>query len=351
MLDDDAQKRYEAFWACEAHERCCLFLTVPKYTEAPPEPLDPAARWEDIDGRLAREEFILDNTEYLGDAFRTVFVNFGPGCLTACIGGTQKWAPNTVWFENEPVIVDWEHPPVPALNSESLMYRLIERFTETFLQYGAGKFYTSITDIGGTYDIIAAMRGTENLLTDLYDYPEAVKAFADSIYPIWRDYFLAQSARLIARQGAMTSWMPIYSEKAYYPLQCDFSAMLSPQMFAEFVLPDLKRQTCLMDRSIYHLDGPGEIPHLDMLLSMERLSAIQWVPGAGAADTTDPCWYELYARIQRAGKGLILLEADPAGIESLLRHVSSKGLFVQTNTQDIKQAREIVALADALGKS
>ena len=34
--------------------------------------------------------------------------------------------------------------------------------------------------------------------------------------------------------------MPIYSEKPYYPLQCDFSAMISPDMFEEFVLPELR---------------------------------------------------------------------------------------------------------------
>lgn len=350
MLDSDAQKRYEAFWAREAYGRCCLFLTVPKYDRLPPDPADPAGLWEDIEARFVREKFIHQNTEYLADSFPSVFTNYGPGCLTAMIGGTQKWAPETVWFENEPVIVDWDYPPAPVLDRESHMHRLVEKFTQTFLERGEGRFLLSVTDIGGTYDIISALRGTQTLLADLYDCPGEVKAFADELFPVWRDYFQGQSARLLKKQGAMTSWMPIYSQKTYYPLQCDFSAMISPRMFAEFIRPDLQRQMMCMDRSIYHLDGPDEIRHLDQLLNMERLNAIQWTSGAGAADVTDPCWFGLYERIQLAGKGLVLLDANPETVERLLRSVSPKGLFVQTSTRDIKQAQEIVAIADEAGR-
>ena len=53
-----------------------------------------------------------------------------------------------------------------------------------------------------------------------------------------------------------------------------------------------------MPRSIYHLDGPGEIPHLDMLLDIPRLNGIQWVAGAGKAALTDPCWFDMYKKMQ-----------------------------------------------------
>ena len=89
--------------------------------------------------------------------------------------------------------------------------------------------------------------------------------------------------------------------------------------------------------------------HLDHLLSLETLDAIQWVPGDGAPNTTDPCWYEYFEKIQRAGKSLILLESDPNGVENLLKHISTKGLFLRCDTKDEKQAKEILQIADSIG--
>jgi hypothetical protein len=55
--------------------------------------------------------------------------------------------------------------------------------------------------------------------------------------------------------------------------------MISPQMFERFVLPDLLACCEFLDYAFYHLDGKGQLPHLNMLLALERLRGIQWVPG------------------------------------------------------------------------
>ena len=176
MITEEVKRQHEAFWHQEAYGRCCLYLTAPK-AEAPPreKPRDLKQMWEDIPWRVRWEQQGLEDTLLLGDAIPSVFTNFGPGCLAACVGGTHKWSEFTVWFENEPFFIqDWENPPEPVLNQQSAMYRLVEEYSNALLQAGKGKFYTSITDIGGTYDVVAALRGTQNLLIDLYEYPEAV---------------------------------------------------------------------------------------------------------------------------------------------------------------------------------
>jgi 5-methyltetrahydrofolate--homocysteine methyltransferase len=230
------------------------------------------------------------------------------------------------------------------------MSRLHTEFDTKYLAAATSRYIVSTTDLGGTYDILAALRGTQRLLFDLIEYPEEVKRFAfEQIEPLWKTFFMEHTDRLFAAQGAYSSWMPVYSEKRYYPLQCDFSAMISPAMFEEFILPDLKWQTEMLERSIYHLDGPGEIPHLDLLLSLPRLNAIQWVPGDGKAPVTDPCWFDMYDRIQRAGKGLVLLGVNPDEMEPMLNHISPKGVYMCMSAKDIKQAEEIVRLVNAKG--
>lgn len=350
IISENAKKSYEAFWNQEANGRACLNLCAPKENAAMlPLPEDTTARWEDLETlkKIALHNF--ENTRYYADGFPSYFVNFGPGCLAAMIGGSYKLAPHTVWFENQPLIEDFDALPEFLLHKDSPMYRLVDSFTKGFLEAGKAKLYTSITDIGGTYDVLAALRGTQDLLMDLYDSPQQVKEAVRRIQPLWKEYFLHYAKLLMEGQGCMTSWQPIYSEKSYYPLQCDFSAMISPKMFEEFILPDLKYQTEYMERSIYHWDGPDEIPHLDHLLSLPRLTAIQWTAGDGNPDLTDECWFDNYRRIQAAGKSLVLLGGDPAGYEKLLNNISTKGLFVAAWADDHKQAQEIEHLFNTVG--
>lgn len=349
ILSDETKKRYDAFWAGDAYERCCLYLTSPSGAgNSPPVPADLAQKWEDAGFRARQAVRQTNNTLYYADGFPSVFPNFGPGCLAAMLGGSYQWAEGTVWFENAPVVTDWSNPPAPTLRRDSAMYQLVEELTGQLLHAGEELFFTSITDIGGSYDILASLRGTQNLLLDLYMEPAAVKAYVQRLQPVWMGYFQHCASRLIARQGGMTSWMPIWSDKPYYPLQCDFSAMISPEMFGEFVLPDLRWQTQRMDRSIYHLDGPGQLPHVRRLLSLPRLDAIQWVPGSGAQDVCDEHWFGLYEEIQAAGKGLVLLGVALEGLEKLLRHVSTRGLYISCGA-DAATAEEVIRIADGYG--
>ena len=348
LITEEQKRRYTAFWNRESAGRACLYLTSWDGSAPFRAPRDPEEQWGDMDFREAREVYKAAHTRFWAEGFPTVFTNFGPGSLTACVGGSYRFAPDTVWFENEPLFAaDWETRPRAVLNRESAMFRMIEDMTRRGLRHG-DLFVTSISDVGGTYDIVAALRGTQNLLYDMYDDPDEIRKFRDEIAPIWKAYFLEYSARLLREQGCMTSWMPIWSDTSYYPLQCDYCAMISPDMFREFVLPDLREQTEYMDRAVYHLDGPGEIPHLDMILSLPRLSAIQWTSGAGSAPITDPCWFDLYRRIQKAGKGLVLLGADPADLEPLFRNVSQRGLFLSASVRDEREAEEIVGMAERL---
>jgi len=349
-MTSETKQRYHAFWDGGAFGRCCLYLTGWSGARGGPKPENLAQKWEDPDYRVREALWHAENTVYYAEAFPAAFVNCGPGCLSAMLGGTHRWAESTVWFENGPVITDWAYAPAPALRRDCTIYQLVDTLTQRLLAAGENgrRFFTTLTDIGGTYDILAALRGTQNLLLDLYDHPEKVMAYAERLRPVWLAYFRQYSQRLIARQGGMTSWMRIWSDKLWYPLQCDFAAMVSPEMFGAFALPDLRWQTEHMDRSVYHLDGPGQLPHVEQLLSLPQLNAVQWTPGDGNESLGDPRWFGLYEEVQRAGKGLVLLGVTFEELETLLRHVSTKGLFISC-CADAATAREIVRMAEGFG--
>jgi 5-methyltetrahydrofolate--homocysteine methyltransferase len=128
--------------------------------------------------------------------------------------------------------------------------------------------------------------------------------------------------------------------------QCDFSAMISPAMFADFMMPVLKEMTARVDHCIYHWDGPGAIPHHDLLLSLPDLDVLQWTPGAGAALTTDPCWWPLYHKTIDAEKKVMI---GIEGIDDLLAMHREFGpklkqFLIQMRAESLNEAKEILRL-------
>ena len=94
----------------------------------------------------------------------------------------------------------------------------------------------------------------------------------------------------------------MYSTRPINVAQCDFSCMISPAMFDEFVFPCLRDEFARFGGGEYHLDGADSIRHLESLCSLEDLHLIQWVAGAG---DTKGDWSDLYRKIDRLGKGQI----------------------------------------------
>ena len=94
--------------------------------------------------------------------------------------------------------------------------------------------------------------------------------------------------------------------------------------------------------TIFHLDGPSAIPHLDSLLDLPRLNGIQWVPGDGKVPMHQ--WLPLLRRIQARGKSLVLF-CEPYEVEKLISGLEPEGLLLSTTCDSEEEARELLAQA------
>jgi 5-methyltetrahydrofolate--homocysteine methyltransferase len=186
-----------------------------------------------------------------------------------------------------------------------------------------GQVLVSMPDLGGTLDILSTFRSAEGLLLDLIDHPEEVKRLIWELHQAWFAWFDAINGVLQPVNPGYSSWCAIFSSLPYYMLQSDFSYMLGNRMFDEFVKPELEASCNRLERSFYHLDGKGQLRHVDSLLSIGRLGGIQWIPGASTPD--NECWPELYERIFSAGKKtqLAQIRHDPAVLQDLLGRVGT----------------------------
>ncbi|MBN2710910.1 MAG: hypothetical protein JXR97_00545 [Planctomycetes bacterium] len=240
----------------------------------------------------------LSQERFYGDAFPAIWPNFGPGVLASFLGAELGRGENTVWFhptkkqEVCDLKINYDETNVWLNRVRDIMTAAAQRW-EGMVQVG-------MTDLGGVLDVLSSFRPSEELLLDLYDEPEAVKERTWEIYKCWHKAFDYLDKVQRQYNPGYTAWTPIFSEEPYYMLQCDFCYMIGPDMFDEFVKPELAESCKKLVNPFYHLDGPGELAHLDSLLEIEELKGVQWVPGDGSKAIDQ--WPEVFRKIRGAGK-------------------------------------------------
>jgi len=291
-------------------------------------------------------------TYYGGEAYPNLWVNLGPGVLGAYLGAEPVVESETVWFGaqmNDALGKSWEKLRHLEFDYSNEWWIITKKITETASETLAGYCMVGITDLGGMLDVAASLRGPKNLLIDLVKNPKDVKFLSSKIIDYWHMCY-DELDKIIRRYMEGTSaWMGIWCSKRWYPIQCDFAFMLSPRLFDEFVLPHVKEQCERLDRTIYHLDGPGQIPHLNSLLKVEELDGIQWVPGAGEELQGNDCgsskWMPLYRKVLEAGK-LLVLYMPKDKVIPMLKALGSKRVLVQTSCNSEAEAKSLVAEAE-----
>ncbi|TAL37065.1 MAG: hypothetical protein EPN93_06465 [Spirochaetes bacterium] len=344
--------RFQAFWECDMLDRCCISVTAPRAEPLPTsielkEPRDLVQQWTDPELALRTYEFAFCYGYLGGDALPVTSPYLGPGVVAALLGADYTLQPDTVWFGKVPVLADWASRAPLALDREHPLWKALMDMTARYAEHAPGRHVVGMTDLGGCFDIAVSLRGTQELIYDLIDCPEEVVRLGEEIDTAWMQGF-DELYKIIARGGAgMTAWIPLYLEGRWYPLQCDFSANLSPALFDRYVMPSIEREARALDRAIYHLDGPDAVKYIDSILDIGKIHGIQWVPGDTGVPESSVAhdkWFPLYEKIQRRGKCLVLLDVNPREIEKILGRVSAKGVFMTTRCDSQQEADDLLAL-------
>jgi hypothetical protein len=267
----------------------------------------------------------LDRTYYFGDAWPKIFVNHGPGIAAGFLGAEVTGMPEqgTVWFGLEkPVPLEELHL---KFDPDNQWWKRVEGITRQAVERWGNKISMAHTDIGGNLDILAAFRSSQNLLYDLYDAPGEVERLSAEITKAWLEYYNRLYDIIKPAGRGTSSWACVWSPGRTCMHQSDFCYMISPKMFERFVLPDLDAIFSTMDHAFYHLDGKGQIPHLEMLLSLDSLKGIQWISGGGQPPAEE--WPDLLRRIRDGGKFCqVFVTAE--GARTIVKELGGKGFIL-----------------------
>lgn len=297
-------------------------------------------RWFDPEWRAEYLDWYVAHSSLKADILPVANTQLGPGSLAAILGGVFEGGEDTIWIHPNPnytddIVFDPQHPN----------YLLHKELLKACKAKAQGHYYVGMPDLMEGLDVLAAIKGTDKVLLDTVMQPEVLEHQMQQINDIYFKVF--DELYDIIREGDemafcyFSSWAPGKMSK----LQSDISTMISVDDYRRFVQPFIREQCQKIDYTLYHLDGVGAMHHLDALLEIKELNAIQWTPGVGEPQGGSPKWYDLYKKILAGGKSVMACWVTLDELKPLLDNIGGDGVHLEMdfhNEREVEQAMRII---------
>jgi 5-methyltetrahydrofolate--homocysteine methyltransferase len=315
-------------------------------------PRDPSTLYIDTKRIVTGFRNYCETHYFLADAFPAMDLNLGPGSMALYLGGEPEFAWDTLWYH--PYMDSPEKFNTIRYDEQNNWWVLHQKMLKEAVELARGDFYISIPDIVENLDILSAMRSPQNLCFDMLDDPVSVHTGVKKIDDLYFTYY-DRIYDIVKDTDGTSSYtaFSVFGRGRVAKVQCDFCALISPDMFREYVEPSLRKQCQKLDHSIYHLDGPDAVKHVPALMEIKELDALQWTCGAGQPDGSCERWYPIYDQVRAAGKGLwiILYDGSPAdwakNVRDIVKRYGTKGIyFLFPEFPDLASAKKMAALFD-----
>jgi len=295
---------------------------------------------------------LLDHIEFYGDAFPKFWPNYGPGVVAAFLGGDYRITRDTTWITPPKTKDGVSYSTLPldeisfAHNPQHPLWRRVYALTAGAVILWKDRVSVGITDLGGNLDVLASLIGSERLAMEMIDNPEQVERLCEEITRAWMHYYEQLYALIDVDSIGCSCWAALWQPERGYMFQSDFAYMISPEMFKRFVIPDLAACAEKIPYSFYHLDGKGQIPHVDQLIALDSLRGIQWIPGDGAPPPEE--WLSLLEKIIAGGKRCQLY-VSAAGARRIVQELGGKG-FALYITDDLSPSEAETLVKELTGE-
>lgn len=295
-------------------------------TRPPPAPTN-EARFSDPAYVAASAHWQLAQADCRLDAIPIAQVDIGPGSLAAYLGSEPRFGESTIWFD--PVIHEPDACPAIRFDAGNRWWqRQLELIDAVRLRAG-GRYFVGCPDLVENIDVLSSLREAQQLMVDMIERPDWVKARLREITDAYFTVFDELYPRLRDPDGGMAFWaFALWGPGRTAKIQCDAGAMISREMFDDFAAPELRRQSSRIDHVMFHLDGTQAIQHLDTLLQIDEIDAIEYTAQAGIESGGHARWWPLYRRIIEAGKSVQALDVRPDEVAPLLNAIGTKGVYL-----------------------
>jgi len=297
---------------------------------------------------LLPEDF--DVAAFVADAERLFFEH------EAC-GGDFIYSASAFWgipwleaalgcpiFANQRTGSIYSEPPpaftsaaLPAFSRDNPWLRLMAEMLDALAAKSAGRFPLATTRMRGVADLLAALYGGDAFVYALFDQPGEVVRVAQHLTEFFIQCGKFQLEHIPAFHGGMGSfyyhaWMPpgtVWHQE-------DAAALLSPELYAEFIEPCDRRIVAAFPHVVMHQHSTGFVPtdrYLDMGMSALELHIDCGGPSAEAL-------YERHMAILEQRPLIIWGDLPRADLDWLFAKLPPQGLAIITVVNGPEQARD-----------
>jgi hypothetical protein len=344
---EESKKRYLDWWNGKG-----LIISMWEHIEkdgAPyekvPEPVpakDLDQFWFDPQWRAENLHYQLSKSSFKGDILPVANTQLGPGSLAAILGAGLESGEDTIWIRHTGDFND-----EIVLNEENKWWKLHLDLVKACKKLSQGKYYVGCPDLIEGLDTMASLKGTEGVMMDMMMQPEILEQQLQQINDVYFKVF--DRIYDIIREGDEMAfcYFSLWGPGKVSKLQSDISIMISEDDYRRFVQPYIREQAQKIDYTLYHLDGVDAIRHLDAILEIEELNAVQWTPGVGQPQGGDPKWFDLYRKIMAKGKSIMPCWVEVDELKPLLDAVGAEGLNILMHFQSEKDIDAALKIADS----
>jgi hypothetical protein len=290
-------------------------------------PADLTARHMDPEWVSRQQRYKLSRMHFAAETLPIAFSDMGTVTLATFLGSTPEFAQNNIWYAGSSLSPDNDRDLVFDPTSE--WWLRLKAVVSANAALAGNDYLCGMPAIAPNLDVLAELRGFENVLMDLLERPEWVHeklAQINSVY--YQAYDELYDLVKLPDDSSVFQWFMIWGPGKVSQAQCDVAGMISPTMFREFVVPHLREQCIWLDHTLYHVDGPDALGSVDPLLEIDELDAIEFTPGPQVPAGGDPSWYPLYRKILDAGKSVQVADVGADEIIPLLDAIGGKGVYI-----------------------
>ncbi|WP_459917632.1 hypothetical protein [Desulfocicer niacini] len=293
---------------------------------------------------MNRVDNYLNGTCFLADAMpvASLMVGLGITNTTVLAGGDYDYSSTQDFIDFRPGKFTLDNP-VPFFNPDNALVKDLKCCYEKVIQ---NVKHNALVNTPTTLDALSSiygMCGSETFLKDLICKKEIIKKRVEemtTVYLQFYDYFYAYLKE--KGYGESASWFQVFAEGKFESIRCDFSVMISDEMFKEFVIPELVQICDHMDYSMFNMCSVKHARFVDALADIRSLTGIFWNPEPYIEGIKD--YLHVLQKIKKRGLCLEIVchSVEDAVIASKELGPDGLYLFFEKKFSTCEQAQEAI---------
>lgn len=227
---------------------------------------------------------------------------------------------------------------LPAFDAESPWQRKTAEFLDRMAERSGGRWPLATTRMRGISDLLSALYGGDAMVFAMLEKPDEVKAVAAKLTDFFIDCGRLQLAHIPDFHGGIGSfYYSMWAPRGTIWHQEDAAALLSPDLYAEFIEPCDKRIADAFEGCIIHQHPTGYDPvgsYLKMGMTALELHIDEGGPSAEQL-------FEVHKKILAKKPLLIWGDIPEQGLDWIFGNLPTQGLAVNTVVTSPDQAQAL----------